>query len=264
MDPALGSEQLARKARIAIIEALFHSGGGHYGGSLSVTDILAVLYSERHRRSVDDRIILSKGHAAIALYAVLCELGLLAADLKRYGAFGSGLAGHPDMTTLDVGFSTGSLGQGLAAGLGMALELRRRPSPAHVWVVLGDGECQEGQIWEAAMLGSRYRVHTLHAIIDANGAQECGWGYDKSLDQAPLPSAIGKWMAFGWHASAVDGHNHSQLKHWMSTARQSSHPTIAVARTQKGRGVLVTEPTRLHCGQLTSGEYHAALRELRS
>lgn len=261
------STGLARRARLAAVAALHASGGGHYGGVLSVIDLLAALHvAAPLAPGGGDRLVLSKGHAVAALYAILVELGWLDAPLDRYGALDAGLEGHPDMTTCSaIQFSTGSLGQGLAAGLGMALALRH--TEHHVWVVLGDGECQEGQIWEAAMLASRYRLARLHAIIDANGAQECGWSHDPRLDPTPLPAALSKWQAFGWQASALDGHDHDALAAWIGQARRapaSGAPAIAVARTIKGFGVQLfrEQPARAHSTELTAGEYDAAYAEL--
>src|ERR1700723_462317 len=155
---ALELESRSLNVRIEIVQALHQAGGGHFGGAMSVVDILLALYRTVPLlpRERSDRIILSKGHAAIAQYAVLKNVGLLAeCDLGKYGSLNSGLEGHPDMTeTQGIDFSTGSLGQGVAVGLGMAMALRS--SGLHVWVVVGDGECQEGQVWEAAGLAARY------------------------------------------------------------------------------------------------------------
>lgn len=261
------SRGLARRARIDVLDALYLSGGGHYGGSFSVLDIIAVLYSLRSLASDTpghDKLILSKGHAAIALYSILTQCGLMKAELRRFGTLGAGLEGHPDMlVTPNVHFSTGSLGQGLATGLGMAMMLRRTES--HVWVVLGDGECQEGSVWEAAMLASRYCVGCLHVIVDQNGAQECGWWHEPRLMQAPLPSGVEKWSSFGWDAREIDGHDHQALAAWVDYAcRAGKKPTIALARTRKGGGspVLESAPYQFHCGQLTADEYARAREEL--
>ena len=253
------TEVLARQTRLAIVEALHAAGGGHFGGALSVVDILLALYQNRpiqRAAETGDKLILSKGHAAIALYGVLQSLGLLQSDLAMYGSYGSGMEGHPDMLANElIHFYTGSLGQGLAAGFGMALALRG--SKQHVWVVLGDGECQEGQVWEAAMLAARYRVENLHAIIDCNGAQECGWHHDDRLEQAPLPNALAKWSSFGWAASEVDGHQHAALAEWISGAVETGQkPSVALAQTRKGYGVRLfeSEPEKYHCRSLSAAE----------
>lgn len=260
-------EVIAQATRVAIVEALHAAGGGHYGGALSVVDILHALYRNRAiERGVTpgDKLILSKGHAAIALYAVLQALGYLEADLALYGSFGSGMEGHPDMlANPQIHFSTGSLGQGLSVGLGMALALRG--TERHVWVVLGDGECQEGQVWEAAMLAARYEVGNLHAVVDCNQAQECGWQHDPRLEQAPLPDGLAKWSAFGWCVREVDGHDHLALDNWIADAVVvTDSPSVALARTRKGRGVSLfeAEPEKYHCKELSEEEIRRVRMEL--
>lgn len=260
-------QQDAFRIRKVIITALHASGGGHYGGALSVVDILLVLYkkilnihSQLHENE-KDKLILSKGHAAIALYAVLANIGLLNEhELSGYGQINRGLEGHPDMLlTKGVDFSSGSLGQGVSVGLGMALAKKN----AHIWVVVGDGECQEGQIWEAAILAARYKVSNLHVIIDSNGAQEFGYKYNKNLAQEPLSHIEEKWRSFGWHVQCIDGHNIDELHNSFSTAVNIQHsPSVIIARTQKGYGVkLFTEnPERFHCIHLTAEEYTTAFQ----
>lgn len=268
-DPATLSTEAAL-LRKEIVLALHASGGGHYGGSLSVLDLLLTLYRcqlrtdpRAPRHPARDRLILSKGHAAIALYAVLRRVGVLDAPLADYSRTGSPLEGHPDMGTHPgVDFSTGSLGQGLSVGVGMALALRH--TGAHVWVVLGDGECQEGQVWEAAMLAARYRLHNLHAVVDANNFQELGWTHDPAFAQAPVPDAAQKWRAFGWNVAEVDGHDHAALAGcFRRMAADEGAPTVAIAHTVKGKGFasLVAEPVRFHCATLTDEEHTALLTE---
>lgn len=254
---------------MAIVEALHAAGGGHYGGALSVVDILHALYRNRTIQcgtTPGDKLILSKGHASIALYAVLHTLGKLDLNLAQYGSYESGMEGHPDMlANPQLHFSTGSLGQGLAVGLGMAMALR--DAGPHVWVVLGDGECQEGQVWEAAMLAARYKVGNLHAVVDCNGAQECGWQHDRLLEQSPLPDAVAKWSAFGWSAKEIDGHNHMALDEWIAEiVRSSDKPSVALARTRKGRGVRLFEasPERYHCRELSEEEMRQARVDLQN
>lgn len=261
-----GSETLAAEAlglRKEIIQAFNSCGGGHYGGSLSVIDIVLTLYRKILRvnphNPLDpdrDRFILSKGHAAMAYYAVLRKLGFTNAPLETYGKFGSVYEGHPDMTSIDgVDFNTGSLGQGLSAGLGMAIALRKTGS--RVWVVLGDGECQEGQVWEAAMQASRYKTDNLCAIVDFNKHQEWGWNYDKSIDNDPVQQIQQKWKAFGWHVLETDGHDHESLARAFDEAIQTKGlPTLIVAHTVKGKGVPMMEqdPVRFHCAEMTIQE----------
>lgn len=258
--------------RKKLIDVLHSTGGGHYGGALSVIDILHVLYTEILSPKKNffgsptrDRLILSKGHTASALYCVLSKLSLIEENkLFSFGNFMSGLEGHPDMLiTNGVDFSTGSLGQGLSAGLGMAIGLSK--TDAHVWVVLGDGECQEGQVWEAAMLASRYKVNNLHAVIDANGAQEYGYKYNKLLQQLPVPELCEKWKSFGWKVLEVDGHNTQELKNAFDLIKNEiDSPSIVIARTKKGFGIsqFEKEPENSHWAILTESEYQQALLEL--
>lgn len=252
----------ARDLRSEIASSLFLAGGGHYGGALSVVDIILSLYRGVLRfdpkipdHPKRDRFILSKGHAAIALYSVLRKLGFFLTPLELYGHFGSPLQGHPDMnTTKGIDFSTGSLGQGLSVGLGMAMGC----PDAHSWVVLGDGECQEGQVWEAAMLASRYSVSNLHAVVDFNGFQEWGWHDDSRVHAESIEMMSAKWSAFGWSVFHVDGNDYASL---IPTFRQMAScnfgPSVAIARTVKGKGFHMTEahPRRFHCATLDKHQH---------
>jgi transketolase len=278
--PAVTLEEEARELRRTIVEALFACGGGHYGGSLSVLDLILTLYRRHLRVSpaapldpLRDRFILSKGHSAMALYAVLQRLGFLDLPLAAYGTLGSGLEGHPDMTALPgVDFSTGSLGQGLSVGLGMALALRGLGP--RVWVVLGDGECQEGQVWEAAMLAARLGLGNLTAVIDANGYQEWGWAAAtagvEAVDDAPepVPHLARKWAAFGWRVLTVDGHDHEALSATFRLAAaglgRPAVPTAVLAHTVKGKGLPAAEadPLRFHCTTVDPDEHARLLRSL--
>lgn len=252
---------LAREAaevRRDIVDALHAAKGGHYGGSLSVTDLLLTLYRTYDR----DRVILSKGHAAIALYAVLRKIGRIDTPLDEYASFGSPLEGHPDMTALPaVDFSTGSLGQGLAVGLGMAIATRGQNR--RTWVVLGDGECQEGQVWETALLAARVAAENLVAIIDVNGFQE--WGWSTTTEPDPIPDIARKWAAFGWRVLEVDGHDYDALASaYDEAALATGRPTVIIARTTKGKGVPIIErdPIRFHCTAVTDLEHAEIVRAL--
>jgi transketolase len=269
-NPSLSDE--ADALRRDLIEALYASGGGHYGGSLSVIDALLVLYRRILRvapavpRHPDrDRFILSKGHAAIALYAVLRRVGFFTDPLSGYAQAGSRLEGHPDMTVLPgVDFSTGSLGQGLAVGLGMAMALR--DADRHVWVVLGDGECQEGQVWETAMLASRCRVGNLHAVIDVNGFQECAWPAPHPPGTPPVDDLAQRWESFGWRVWNVDGHDYRRLCRVFAAATTvSACPTAVLARSRKGKGfpLIEADPLRFHCTTVTDEEHAVLLGSLR-
>jgi transketolase len=260
-----------------IVEALHEAGSGHYGGSLSVIDILVTLYRRELRvapaapRHPDrDRLILSKGHAAIALYAVLRRLGYFDEPLSRYACFGSPLEGHPDMTRLPgIDFSSGSLGQGLSVGIGAALAVQ--PTGQRVWVVLGDGECQEGQIWEAAMLAAQVGLSNLHVVVDHNRFQEWGWNRRPPAPGAAVPSPppppvdriVDKWRAFGWRVVEANGHDFDALERGLAELRGGG-PSVLIAHTIKGKGVPLIEadPIRFHCDAVTDAEHAEILRSL--
>jgi transketolase len=270
--------------RREIVEALYQTGGGHYGGSLSVIDVLLTLYRRAlrvvpavPRHPGRDRLILSKGHAAIALYAVLRRLGYFTDALGDYASYESPLEGHSDMTRLPgIDFSSGSLGQGLSIGIGAALAVRS--TGQRVWVVLGDGECQEGQIWEAAMLASQERLGALHAVVDHNRFQEWGWNRPSSPGGAsgaagadapppPVDRLVEKWRAFGWRVLEVDGHDFDALERVFAdagAAEGDASPSVIIAHTVKGKGVPMIEaaPMRFHCGAVTAAEHAEILRSL--
>lgn len=248
--PAPGKyRELERKAcaiRQDVIRMLATAGSGHPGGSLSAVEILTALYFQvlrvDPRRPDDperDRFILSKGHACPALYATLAERGFFPLswleDLRRLG---SPLQGHPDMRKVPgVEMSTGSLGQGLSVGVGMALAGRLRESGYRVYVLLGDGECQEGQVWEAAMAAAHYRLRNLVAIVDRNGLQIDG-PTEEVLALEPLAD---KWKAFGWSVITVNGHDFGELLSAFESVGYARRPTAIIARTVKGKGVSFME-----------------------
>lgn len=257
--------------RREIVHALHATGGGHYGGCLSVIDLLLTLY--RRTLRVDprdprdparDRLILSKGHAALALYAVLRRLGFFDQPLASYADFASPLEGHPDMLTVPgVDFSTGSLGQGLSVAVGMAHALRH--SNQRVWVVLGDGECQEGQVWEAAMLAGMCGLGNLHVVVDHNCRQEWGWNLPDGGSAAPVLQAVEKWEAFGWRVIECDGHDFASLQAAIDwSCVDAAVPSVVIAQTVKGRGVSLCEadPKRFHCDVATLEEHIQMLGDL--
>jgi transketolase len=192
-----------------------------------------------------DRFILSKGHSSIALYTVLALRGFFPVEeLATFDAIDSRLQGHPDLTKLPgLDMSTGSLGQGLSPGLGMTLGARLRGSDFHTWVVLGDGEIQEGQIWEAAFVASRYRLANLTAILDSNGLPQFGWPTANGFTRdQPIDDPAGKFRAFGWNVVECDGHDMQSLLDAYATAKAyTDGPTCIVARTVKGKGVSFME-----------------------
>ena len=237
----------ARKLRRDILTMIHRAGSGHPGGSLSVIDMLVFLYYRVMRINPAgypgeerDRLVLSKGHACPALYAVLADLGFFPAeDLEQLRKIDSHLQGHPDMRkTPGVEMSTGSLGQGLSVANGMALAARMDRSARQVFVILGDGEVQEGQIWEAAMTSAHYRLGHLTAFLDYNGLQIDGWCRDV---KCPDPMAD-KWKAFGWNVQEADGHDFASLQEALGRARSyPDSPSMIVAHTVKGKGVSFME-----------------------
>jgi len=248
-DPEL-IEQLAEKARelrLDVVRMLHQAGSGHTGGSLSAADLMAALFfnylrldPKRPHWPDRDRFVLSKGHAAPIYYAVLARLGYFAAgELDRLRRLGCGLQGHPDCKlTPGVEVSTGSLGQGLSMGLGMALGLRLDASPARVFVLLGDGELQEGQVWEAAMAAAHYRVGNLRAIIDNNGLQIDG----RVAEVMNIEPLADKWTAFGWATRKIDGHDLADILDGLAwTETVTDRPSVLIARTTKGKGVSIFE-----------------------
>lgn len=274
-------ETLARQVRRRVLETVHHAGAGHVGGPLSVVEILVALYF--HELRIDpsrptwpdrDRLVFSKGHAAPALYAVLAERGYFPPqELDTFDRLDSRLQAHPDMTALPgLDMSTGSLGQGLSVGVGMGLAARLAGAPWRTHVVIGDGESQEGQVWEAAFVAARDRLDSLVAILDWNHLQQYGWHapgrpcaerVDPAMDTAVEPAA--RWRATGWHVVEVDGHDVRAIIDGLAEARATrGRPTILVARTIKGRGVSFMEGNYLwHSKTVTDDDLGRALEELR-
>lgn len=244
--------ELSVRTRQLILETVHTAGAGHIGGPLSVTDILVNLYFNRLRIDPDapgdpgrDRCILSKGHSSIALYTVLALRGYLPVEeLATFDAIDSRLQGHPDLTALPgLDMSTGSLGQGLSPGLGMALGARLGKLDFRTWVILGDGEIQEGQIWEAAFVASRYRLSNLTAILDYNRLPQFGWPDPSGFTRdEPIGDPGAKFAAFGWNVVEADGHDHQALiENFDKAVRHTAGPTIVIAHTVKGKGVSFME-----------------------
>ncbi len=262
-------KEVALSLRRDIIKMTCAAGSGHPGGSLSVVDILVVLFFREMRINPDmpgapdrDRFVLSKGHAAPALYAVLAARGFFRRKLlDTLRTLGSPLQGHPDMRKLPgVEISTGSLGQGLSVANGMALAARLSKSRTRVYTVLGDGEMQEGQVWEAAMTAAHYRLDNLTAFVDNNGLQ-----IDGPTDQVMGVEPIGdKWRSFGWHVLEVDGHDLEAIAGALDEAREvRGKPVMIVAHTVKGKGVCFMEgQADWHGSAPSPQERDEALKEL--
>jgi transketolase len=262
-------ETIAKRLRRHIITMTGKAGSGHPGGSLSAVEILTALYFKvlRHKpldpRWPDrDRFILSKGHAAPALYATLAECGYFPLDeLLTLRQMDSCLQGHTDCNlTPGVEMSAGTLGQGLSFAIGVALAGRLNRRDYRTYVLLGDGECDEGQVWEAAMAAAHFKVDNLVAIVDNNGIQLDGWNRDiMSLD--PFPA---KWQAFGWHVIEVNGHSIPQLTQaFDQTKKIKERPTVIIAHTIKGKGVSFMENNPDFHGKAPNAEeVKLALKEL--
>lgn len=262
---------LAKRMRKDIIQEIFEAGSGHPGGSLSCADILAAVFGYAVRptphwlsRPDRDRVILSKGHAAPALYAALAEIGLLPREeLSTLRKLGSRLQGHPDRTRLpEVEMSTGSLGQGLSVGVGLAWWYRACGYKGHVYVIVGDGEMNEGQIWEAVAFAGAHRLANLIAILDANGLQNDG-PVAEILDMRPYAPKI---QAFDWDVKEIDGHDAGALIRALDWARSEApgeKPRFIIAHTVKGKGVSFMENRpEWHSHSISSIEYDKALREV--
>ncbi|MBW2553525.1 MAG: transketolase [Deltaproteobacteria bacterium] len=261
--------EITRKVRADILTMLNQAGSGHTGGSLSAADILTVLYFSKMKHNPKnpkwedrDRFVLSKGHAAPALYAVLARCGYFNPEaLNSLRKLGSILQGHPDMNaTPGVEISTGSLGQGLSIANGMALGLKLDKKNTRVYVLMGDGEIEEGQIWEAAMSAAHYKIDNLCALLDYNGLQIDG-PVKEIMNVDPLPD---KWKAFGWHVFEIDGHDiEAILDAFHKAEKIKGKPSIIICNTIKGKGVSFFEnKVEYHGVAPTDEELEGALKEL--
>ncbi len=262
-------KKITKKLRMNVLKMITHAGSGHLGGSLSAAEIVTVLFFKKMKLNPKnpqweerDRFILSKGHACPIIYAALAELGYFPeAELLTLRKLGSRLQGHPDkQLTPGIEMSTGSLGQGLSVANGLALGLKLDGKSSKVYVLLGDGESQEGQIWEAAMTASHYKLDNLCAILDYNQMQIDGFINEiKKLE--PLND---KWKAFGWETIEIDGHSFQKITDALEQADKTKRkPTIIIARTIKGKGVSFMEFNNYFHGKAPSQEeYEKAIKEL--
>jgi len=261
--------QHAKELRREILKMLTEAGSGHTGGSLSAADILAALFFCKMRHQPEDpswkerdRFVLSKGHAAPLLYAVLALTGYFdKALLKTLRRIDSPLQGHPSSKLLKgIEVSTGSLGQGLSIANGIALGLRMDGIPSRVYCLLGDGELQEGQVWEAAMTAAHYRLDNLCAIVDNNGLQIDGF----CCNVMSIEPITDKWKGFGWNTIDINGHDMEQIVGALDEAEKTKgRPTVIVARTVKGKGVSFFEGKAEYHGLApTQEELEKALKEL--
>ena len=260
---------LACKVRIGIIEGVHSAKAGHPGGSLSCTDILTYLYTKEMnidpkepKKADRDRFVLSKGHAAPALYSILANCGFFpVAELNTLRKSDSRLQGHPDMKNIPgVDMSTGSLGQGISAAVGMALSAKHFGNDFRVYTILGDGEIEEGQVWEAAMFAANKNLDNLVAFVDFNNLQ-----IDGTCDEVNSPAPIdAKFEAFGWNVLTIDGHDFDAIEGALNKARENKgKPTVIIANTVKGKGVSFMENSVAWHGSAPNDEqYEQAIAEL--
>jgi len=268
--------EVARRIRVEVIRTVNHARAGHLGGPLSAADILAVLFFHVLRIRPDeprwpdrDRFVLSKGHSSVGLYAAMALRGYFPVEeLLTFDAAHSRLQGHPDMTRLPgLDMSTGSLGMGISAAMGMALGARLTGHDIRAYVMLGDGECQEGEVWEAAMSAARYGLDTLIAIVDHNKLQQYGWpgeGPDGRLPPEAPGELVAKWTAFGWRVLEVDGHDVAAVVSTLEeAARGDGRPVAVIAHTVKGKGVSYMEGRYYwHTRAIQPEEYAIAMSDL--
>ena len=262
-------KKIALEVRKDIIEAVYSAKSGHPGGSLSIADILTVLYFNQmnidEKKPDDpnrDRLVLSKGHACTALYSVLAEKGYFdKEDLKTFRKLGSPLQGHPDMNKVPgIDMTTGSLGQGLSASVGMAIASKMNKAGCKIYCILGDGEIEEGQIWEAAMSASKYKLDNLCVILDNNNLQ-----IDGEIEKVGgMNNITEKFLSFGFNVVNINGHNIDEIIDAITTAKQTKgKPTIIIAKTIKGKGVSFMENKAEWHGKAPSEEeYNLAMEEL--
>ena len=263
-------EKKARNIRKNIVEMVYSAASGHPGGSLSITDVLTTLYFKELNVDVKDpknenrdRVVLSKGHCSPALYATLAEKGFIPEeDLKTFRKIDSYLQGHPDMKKIPgVDMTSGSLGQGLSVANGMALAAKLDKKDYRVYCIMGDGEIQEGQVWEAAMSSCHYKLDNICVIVDNNNLQ-----IDGSVDTVMNPYPIDKkFESFGFNVLVIDGHNYEKIIKAFETARNTKgKPTAIIAKTTKGRGVSFMENQAGWHGKAPNEEqYNIAMGELK-
>jgi transketolase len=258
----------ALKMRYDILEMIGIGTAGHLGGSASLAETIGVLYFYKMKINKDnpkdpsrDRLILSKGHAALIQYAALCEKGFFPREeLKRVKKIDGLLQGHPDLTIPGIEAVTGSLGQGLSIGIGMALALRLDKSPSRVYVIMGDGEQSEGQLWEASQAAANFKVDNLTAFIDWNKIQATG----PTKDIFRIPDLDKKWRAFGWEVIVTDGHDPAKIIAAIEEAETvKGKPALIILDTVKGKGFSFAEGNAAyHNGIMDEAVYNQALKEL--
>ena len=263
-------KDFSKKLKKNIFDMALHAGSNsaHIGGALSLTDIVACLYSsiikidKTNPENEDrDRFILSKGHACLVLYSALMEVGIISKnEIKNFESDNSDLPGHPVINRKKgIEFSNGSLGMGLSVGIGVALALKKKGKKNNVYVVMGDGECNEGSVWEAAMAASNFKINNLVAIIDKNNFQQTG-STDEIMKNKNLKE---KWSSFGWNVIEIDGHNIEEIYDSLTINEIKDKPKLILANTIKGKGLKFAEnKNEWHHSILTQKFYDEAIKDI--
>jgi len=265
-------EAMAKRMRRKVLDMALAAGASssHFGGGLSIIDITATLYGEIMNLDTKnpeweerDRFILSKGHGVLGYYTALSEIGYIPEeDLETFEKNGTYLFGHPVMNrSKGIEFSNGSLGMGLSLGIGVALAGKRKKMDFKVYVLLGDGECNEGSVWEAAMAGPHYKLDNLVAILDKNNLQQTG----TNSEIMSVGNLASKWESFGWQVFEIDGHNVPEIYETFLSVKDQKGPVAIVANTIKGKGFSFSENNNAwHHAPLSSSQYKTALDELKN
>ena len=264
-------KSFAFRVRKNILEMAVAAGAGsaHFGGALSIAEIVSTLFA--YQMKIDkknpkweerDRFILSKGHACLAYYAALCEIGYIANnELKTFEQNDTNLLGHPVINrNLGIDFSNGSLGMGLSLGIGVAISSKKKKKNFNVYVIVGDGECNEGSIWEGAMAAPNFNLDNLYVIIDKNNFQQTG----SNKEIMNVGNLKDKWSSFGWHTVALDGHNVQELYNFFQEGKNIKKPKAIIANTIKGKGFSFSENNNdWHHSILSKSFYEKAIKELK-
>jgi transketolase len=265
-------QDMAKRMRRKVLDMALTAGASssHFGGGLSIVDITATLYGQimnldpKNPEWADrDRFILSKGHGVLGYYTALSEIGYISEkDLKTFEKDGTYLYGHPVINrSKGIEFSNGSLGMGLSLGIGVALAGKRKKIDYKVYVLMGDGECNEGSVWEAAMAGPHYKLDNLVAIIDKNNLQQTG----TNSEIMSVGDLVSKWKSFGWQVFEIDGHNVTEIYNTFLSVKNQNGPVAIVANTVKGKGFSFSENNNSwHHAPLSSSQYEVALEELKN
>ena len=264
-------KNFAFRVRKSILEMAVSAGAGsaHFGGALSITEVVSILFA--YQMKIDkknpkweerDRFILSKGHACLAYYAALCEVGYISNnELKTFEKNDTDLLGHPVINrNLGIDFSNGSLGMGLSLGIGVAISSKKKKKNFNVYVIVGDGECNEGSIWEGAMAAPNFKLDNLYVIIDKNNFQQTG----SNKEIMNVGNLKDKWSSFGWYTVELDGHNIQELYNFFKESKKIDKPKAIIANTIKGKGFSFSENNNdWHHSILSKSFYEKAIKELK-